>query len=56
MKAARILFEVTGTDEASEAMAAELSKTIQNKMVLGLVAEIGIPTRPIAGRGLPRSA
>jgi hypothetical protein len=43
----RILFEVSGTDEASQQMVADLSKTIQNKMVLGLLAETGIPTRPI---------
>ena len=44
----RILFEVTGTDEVSEKMAAELSKTLQNKMILGLVADTGIPPRPLS--------
>ena len=42
----RLLFEVEGTDAASEAMAAELKKALRRKMVLGLVAEVGIPARP----------
>ena len=29
-------------------MAAELSKTLQNKMILGLVADTGIPPRPLS--------
>ena len=45
---AKILFEVAGTDGASEAMAADLSRTLQNKMVLGLLADNGIPPRPNA--------
>ena len=48
MRPARILFDVTGTDAATEAMAADLSRTLQNKMVLGLVADNGIPPRPIS--------
>ena len=47
-ESAKILFEVSGTDGASEAMAAELSRTLQNKMVLGLLADNGIPPRPTA--------
>ena len=42
----RVLFEVEGTDEASEAIAGELKNTIRSKPVLGLLAEIGIPARP----------
>jgi hypothetical protein len=42
----RILFEVSGTDAASEARAAELTTALRHKMLLGLVAEVGIPARP----------
>ena len=42
----RVLFEVDGTDAASEAIAAELRTALRRKMVLGLVAEVGIPARP----------
>ena len=42
----RLLFEVEGTDAASEAVAAELRTALEQKMVLGLVAELGIPARP----------
>ena len=42
----RVLFEVEGTDPASEAVAAELRTALRQKMVLGLVAEVGIPARP----------
>jgi len=45
-EAGRILFEVTGTDDTSKAMAADLSRTLQNKTILGLIADNGIPTRP----------
>jgi hypothetical protein len=47
-ESARILFEFAGTDTASEKMAAELSRTLQNKMILGLVADTGIPPRPLS--------
>jgi hypothetical protein len=42
----RVLFEVDGTDSASEAVAAELRMALRRKMVLGLLAEVGIPPRP----------
>ncbi len=42
----RVLFEVDGTDAASEALAVELRTALRRKMVLGLVAEVGIPARP----------
>src|SRR5262249_3096879 len=41
-------FDVTGSDDATKSMAADLSSALQNKMVLGLMAENGIPTRPDA--------
>jgi hypothetical protein len=47
-ESARILFDVTGTDEMTNAMAADLSRTLQNQMVLGLMADNGIPPRPTA--------
>jgi hypothetical protein len=42
----RVLFEVEGTDAATEARAGEMRTSLRRKMVLGLVAEIGIPARP----------
>ena len=42
----RILFDVEGTDKATETMASELKQMIRRKPVLGLLAEIGIPTLP----------
>ena len=42
----RVLFEVDGTDAASEAHAVEVRTALRRKMVLGLVAEVGIPARP----------
>ncbi len=45
---ARILFDISGSDSAGETAAAELSRTLQNKMVLGLLADNGIPPRPNA--------
>jgi hypothetical protein len=42
----RILFQIAGTDSASESMAAELVESIKGKTVLGLQAVIGIPSRP----------
>ena len=47
-----VLFEVEGTDPASESKAAELNKAIRHRLVLGLLAEIGIPARP-EGRRSP---
>ena len=41
-----VLFEVEGTDAASAASALEVRTALRRKMVLGLVAEVGIPTRP----------
>ena len=41
----RLLFEVDGTDKATEALAVELKTVIRRKQVLGLLAEIGIPVR-----------
>ena len=48
----RVLFEVDGTDAASEALAAELRTALRHKIVLGLLAELGIPraTRRSGGR------
>jgi hypothetical protein len=45
---ARILFDISGSDDAGEAVAAELSRTLQNKLVLGLLADTGMPPRPNA--------
>jgi hypothetical protein len=42
----RILFEVDGTDEATAKIADDLRKAIRRKVVLGLMAEVGIPPRP----------
>jgi hypothetical protein len=42
----RLLFEVKGTDAASESMAAELNKAVDGKVILGLIAHAGIPARP----------
>ncbi len=42
----RMLFEVEGTDAATEARAVEMRTALRRKMVLGLVAEIGIPAQP----------
>ena len=42
----RVLFEVEGQDAASEALAEEVRAALRHKMVLGLIAEIGIPARP----------
>jgi hypothetical protein len=42
----RLLFQIEGTDAASEAMAAELTELLKGKTVLGLRATIGIPAQP----------
>jgi hypothetical protein len=42
----RMLFEVDATDAASQALAGEARKALRQKTVLGLLAEVGIPTRP----------
>jgi hypothetical protein len=42
----RLLFEVDGTDAVSKTLAAEFTKALQGKMVLGLLAAQGIPARP----------
>ncbi len=42
----RVLFEVEGTDATSEAVAAKMTAAVRHKLVLGLVAEVGIPNRP----------
>jgi hypothetical protein len=42
----RLLFQISGTGSAGQTMAAELSKVLQGKTVLGLQAETGIPARP----------
>ena len=44
----RLQFQVSSKDEAAESMAAELTQTLQGKVVLGLRAELGIPNRPEA--------
>jgi len=42
----RVMFQFSGTDTASESMAAEVGKLVQGKTVLGLQAVIGVPARP----------
>ncbi len=42
----RVLFEAEGKDAAGEAFAVELRSAVRRKVVLGLIAEIGIPARP----------
>ena len=42
----RILFQIVGTDAASESMATDLAESIKGKTMLGLQAEIGVPSRP----------
>jgi hypothetical protein len=43
----RLLFEIIGTDDAGKAVAAELTKTLEGKMVLGVLAATGsIPDVP----------
>ena len=42
----RLLFEVEGTDAASKTLAAEFTKALQGKIVLGLLTAQGIPARP----------
>ena len=42
----RLQFEVKGTDVASGEMASKLRTALRQKIVLGLVAEIGIPSHP----------
>ncbi len=39
-------FQIVGTDKAGETMAKDLTKALEGKMVLGLQAVIGVPTRP----------
>jgi hypothetical protein len=42
----RLLFDVEGADVAGKTIAAELTKTLEGKMVLGVVAAAGIPAQP----------
>jgi hypothetical protein len=42
----RMLFQISGTDAASEAMAAEVTNVVRGKTMLGLLAQMGIPARP----------
>jgi hypothetical protein len=42
----KILFEVVGTDSASEAMATSIGAALKDKTVLGLQAVLGVPARP----------
>jgi hypothetical protein len=42
----RVLFEVDGTDTSSAALAAQVKTALRRQTVLGLMAELGIPTRP----------
>jgi hypothetical protein len=44
----RVQFQINSTDSAGESMAAELTKAMQGKTILGLRAESRIPTRPDA--------
>jgi hypothetical protein len=41
-----VLFELEGTDSATAALADQVRTALRQKMVLGLVAEVGIPARP----------
>jgi hypothetical protein len=45
-EAGLLLFGIEGTSAANEEIAAKVCETLQRKMVLGLVGEIGIPARP----------
>ncbi|HZW34377.1 MAG TPA: hypothetical protein VFF52_26880, partial [Isosphaeraceae bacterium] len=42
----RILWEVHGSEAATEPLAALVRTAVQGKLVLGLLAELGIPARP----------
>jgi hypothetical protein len=42
----RLLFELDGADDAGKAVAAELKKTLEGKLVLGVLAAAGIPEQP----------
>jgi hypothetical protein len=42
----RLLFEVESADAAGKTMATELTKTLEGKMVLGVLAAAGIPAQP----------
>jgi hypothetical protein len=42
----RLLFAIEASDPAAKALASEIAKSIEGKTVLGLVAQIGLPTRP----------
>jgi len=42
----RILFEIVGTDPASEAMATTIGAVLNDKTVLGLHSALGVPARP----------
>jgi hypothetical protein len=41
-----LLFEIEGADEATRAVATELTEVFRGKTVLGLQAKIGVPARP----------
>jgi len=45
-EAGRLLFGVEANNPANEVIAAQVCKALQEKLVLGLTAEIGIPPRP----------
>jgi hypothetical protein len=42
----RVLLEAEGKDAAGEVLAVEVRSALRRKVVLGLIAEIGIPARP----------
>ena len=42
----RVQFSITGDDPGNEPIAADASRALQGKIVLGLWAERGIPVRP----------
>ncbi len=46
LESGRLLFSIEATDPEREPLAAEIAKSIDGKPVLGLVAQIGVPTRP----------
>jgi hypothetical protein len=42
----RLVFWIEATDPGREALAAEMAKSIEGQLVLGLVAQLGVPARP----------
>ncbi len=42
----RLLFQIDGSDEATKSMAVELNNALKDKLILGLVSQIGVPAQP----------